>query len=60
MEDVRREDLLDTRPKTPVVDPDDLADEVIDDAEPMAPPPAVEPAAGPPTLPSADPPRRGV
>jgi hypothetical protein len=51
-----------TRPPlsdTPVTDPDELADDVVDEAEPIAPPPAVEPAAGPPTLPSNDPPRRG-
>jgi len=45
----------------PAQDPDEnLANDVVDEAEPVTPPPAVEPAAGPPTLPRAEPRAPGI
>lgn len=46
--------------EAPMPDPDAQVDDVVDEAEPIVPPPAVEPAAGPPTLPPNDPPRHGI
>lgn len=47
-------------PEREMLDPDERADDVVDEADPVTPPPAVEPASGPPVLPPSSPPTPGV